>query len=169
MKISSVYRGCRQFPLNPASIGPCSFRGFLVARYKKDDKSYYRAQFRCLGRSGDRLRGKSSFSKTNLNFIQELVKRGVILAPTVCGLLVCLCQRAFAVEGVGNVGYGVIERSILLLRNAWPTVLQVLRIFKEQGLILAVLLGLSAFFSMAETSITTLWPWKVYISSLSEY
>ncbi|KAK9938744.1 hypothetical protein M0R45_015466 [Rubus argutus] len=31
----------------------------------------------------------------------------------------------------------------------------------EQGLILAALLGLSAFFSVAETSITTLWPWKV--------
>ncbi|GMY31024.1 DUF21 domain-containing protein At1g55930, chloroplastic-like isoform X6, partial [Fagus crenata] len=30
-----------------------------------------------------------------------------------------------------------------------------------KGLILAALLGLSAFFSMAETSITTLWPWKV--------
>ncbi|CAA6657288.1 unnamed protein product [Spirodela intermedia] len=39
--------------------------------------------------------------------------------------------------------------------------LQVLCVFKEQGLILAALLGLSAFFSMAETSITTLWPWKV--------
>ncbi|KAK3009968.1 hypothetical protein RJ639_012360, partial [Escallonia herrerae] len=37
----------------------------------------------------------------------------------------------------------------------------VLGVFKEQGLVLAALLGLSAFFSMAETSITTLWPWKV--------
>ncbi|KAL4591469.1 hypothetical protein LXL04_004435 [Taraxacum kok-saghyz] len=36
-----------------------------------------------------------------------------------------------------------------------------LRVFREQGLILAALLGLSAFFSMAETSITTLSPWKV--------
>jgi hypothetical protein len=33
--------------------------------------------------------------------------------------------------------------------------------YAEQGLILAALLGLSAFFSVAETSITTLWPWKV--------
>uniref|UniRef100_A0A0D3FKZ0 CNNM transmembrane domain-containing protein n=1 Tax=Oryza barthii TaxID=65489 RepID=A0A0D3FKZ0_9ORYZ len=37
----------------------------------------------------------------------------------------------------------------------------ILQLLREQGIILAVLLGLSAFFSMAETSITTLWPWKV--------
>ncbi|KAB1199136.1 hypothetical protein CJ030_MR0G027304 [Morella rubra] len=79
----------------------------------------------------------------------------------VCGVLVFGCRRVFAMEGVTNAGYGVIGQSILLLRNAWPKTLQVLRVFKEQGLILAALLGLSAFFSMAETSITTLWPWKV--------
>ena len=66
-------------------------------------------------------------------------------------------------EGVVNAGYGVIGQSILLLRNAWPKTLQVLQVFKDQGLILAAHLGLSAFFSMAETSITTLWPWKVHI------
>lgn len=61
-----------------------------------------------------------------------------------------------------NAGYGVIGQSILLLlRNVWPKTLQVLQVFKEHGLVLALLLGLSAFFSMAETSITTLWPWKV--------
>ncbi|KAK3200044.1 hypothetical protein Dsin_023459 [Dipteronia sinensis] len=32
---------------------------------------------------------------------------------------------------------------------------------EEQGLILAALMGLSAFFSMAETSISMLWPWKL--------
>ncbi|GAB2258637.1 hypothetical protein Droror1_Dr00014797 [Drosera rotundifolia] len=47
------------------------------------------------------------------------------------------------------------------LKNAWPKTLQVLQVLKEQGLILAVLLGLSAFFSMAETSITIFWPWKL--------
>ncbi|CBI26747.3 unnamed protein product, partial [Vitis vinifera] len=50
---------------------------------------------------------------------------------------------------------------MVVLRGAWPKTLQLLRVFKDQGLILAALLGLSAFFSMAETSITTLWPWKV--------
>ena len=48
--------------------------------------------------------------------------------------------RVFAMEGAVNAGYGVIGQSILLLRNAW-----VLQVFKEQSLILAVLLGLSAF------------------------
>ncbi|KAK1316448.1 DUF21 domain-containing protein [Acorus calamus] len=43
----------------------------------------------------------------------------------------------------------------------WPKFWQVVRVFREQGLVLAALLGLSAFFSMAETAITTLWPWKV--------
>lgn len=43
----------------------------------------------------------------------------------------------------------------------WPKCGQVLTVFRDQGLLLSLLLGLSAFFSMAETSITTLWPWKV--------
>ncbi|GLT57570.1 hypothetical protein SLA2020_305350 [Shorea laevis] len=65
-------------------------------------------------------------------------------------------------EGVVNAGYKVIEQLALLLRNVWPKVSVVLKIFKEQGVILTTLLGLSAIFSMAETFITTLWPWKVH-------
>ncbi|CAM6099175.1 unnamed protein product [Calypogeia fissa] len=45
--------------------------------------------------------------------------------------------------------------------NLNPKLLQILAVFKDQGLFLSALLGLSAFFSMAETSIMTLWPWKV--------
>ncbi|CAK7324536.1 unnamed protein product [Dovyalis caffra] len=96
-----------------------------------------------------------------LELIKVLLKRGVVFGAMVCGVLVFGCKRVFASEGVVNAGYGVIGQSILLLRTAWPKVLQLLSVFKEQGLILAALLGLSAFFSMAETSITTLWPWKV--------
>ena len=62
----------------------------------------------------------------------------------ICGVLVFGCKRVFAMEGAVNAGYGVIGQSILLLRNAW-----VLQVFKEQSLILVVLLGLLAFFSMA--------------------
>ncbi|KAL9366839.1 hypothetical protein Peur_038038 [Populus x canadensis] len=97
----------------------------------------------------------------NLELIKVLLKRGVVFGAMVCGVLVFGCRRVFASEGVVNAGYGVIGQSILLLRTAWPKISQLLRVFKEQGLILAALLGLSAFFSMAETSITTLWPWKV--------
>ena len=102
-----------------------------------------------------------------MKFIVELVKNGIVLCAMVCGILVVGCRRVFATEGVVNAGYGVFGQSILLLRNAWPKVLQVLLMFKEQGLVLVVLLGLSAFFSMAETSITTLWPWKVSIIVLT--
>jgi hypothetical protein len=47
------------------------------------------------------------------------------------------------------------------LTAMWPKTKQVLEVLRDQGLLLSILLGLSAFFSMAETSITTLWPWKV--------
>ncbi|EPS63449.1 hypothetical protein M569_11335, partial [Genlisea aurea] len=88
--------------------------------------------------------------------------RGPAIAATAIGVvLISCCRRALAVEGVVDAGYGIWERSIVALRTSMPKVLQVLTVFKEQGLVLAALLGLSAFFSMAETSITTLWPWKV--------
>lgn len=97
-----------------------------------------------------------------INFGEVLVRRGLAIAAAAIGVIVILsCRRALAVEGVVSAGYGVWERSLLAMRSSWPKVLQVLTVFKEQGFVLAALLGLSAFFSMAETSITTLWPWKV--------
>lgn len=149
------------FPFVPNCVAPSSFTRLHASSFEADAKLQDRTRLRCLGSSSDCLSDRNVVSNSNLNCIQELLKRGIILAATVCGLLVFGCSRVFAVEGVVNAGYGVFGQSILLLRNTWPKVLQVLRIFKEQGLVLAVLLGLSAFFSMAETSITTLWPWKV--------
>ncbi|XP_076900193.1 putative DUF21 domain-containing protein At3g13070, chloroplastic [Bidens hawaiensis] len=90
------------------------------------------------------------------SFLQVLVKKGLILAAACCGVFVLRCRGALAVEGV--VGFEQIKVS---MTNSLPKVLMVLKVLKEQGLILAALFGLSAFFSMAETSITTLWPWKV--------
>ena len=100
-----------------------------------------------------------------------------------CGALASAwCLRALAVgaaaAGVGTGASGAVEAAVAgtgapgaveaavaavwaALRGSWPTVLQILQLLKEQGLVLTLLLGLSAFFSMAETSITTLWPWKV--------
>ncbi|GLU23887.1 hypothetical protein SLE2022_398630 [Rubroshorea leprosula] len=97
----------------------------------------------------------------DLENVKILLKLGVFLGAMLCGVLVFGCKRVLAVEGVLNAGYGVIERCTLLLRNAWPKVSMVLKVFKEHGIILTALLSLSAFFSMAETSITTLWPWKI--------
>ncbi|KAK4278352.1 hypothetical protein QN277_016209 [Acacia crassicarpa] len=149
------------FPFVSNCIGPSTSRSFSASRYGDNDRSFGRARLRCLCGSDDYLSGNNSVSKVNMKFIVELAKKGVILAAMVCGVLVVGCRRVFAIEGVANAGYGVFGQSILFLRNAWPKVLQVLWMFKEQGLVLVFLLGLSAFFSMAETSITTLWPWKV--------
>ncbi|ESW14381.1 hypothetical protein PHAVU_008G276000 [Phaseolus vulgaris] len=149
------------FPSVSSCVGPSTFSTLQASSFGADAKLLDRTRLRCFDGGSDGLSERNAVSDTNLNFMHELLKRGIILAATVCGVLVFGCPRVFAVEGVVDAGYGVIGQSILLLRNTWPKVLQVLRIFKEQGLVLAVLLSLSAFFSMAETSITTLWPWKV--------
>lgn len=83
--------------------------------------------------------------------------RGLLLAAVVCGFVLGgACRRALALDGAGVLG-----GAGACLSGVRPKVLQLLCVFKDQGLVLAALLGLSAFFSMAETSITTLWPWKV--------
>ncbi|CAA7393332.1 unnamed protein product [Spirodela intermedia] len=86
---------------------------------------------------------------------------GILVTVAIWTVLVMSCRSVLAEESVSQLTVGVLGRGGMALRDAWPKILQVLCVFKEQGLILAALLGLSAFFSMAETSITTLWPWKV--------
>ncbi|TYJ01467.1 hypothetical protein E1A91_A13G155700v1 [Gossypium mustelinum] len=110
------------------------------------------------GSSGDQTRLGLS-SEENEQKLSWLRKG--ILGAMVCGILILGCKRVFAVEEVVNAGYVVIGKSMLLLRNAWPKASMILKVFKEQGVVLTLLLGLSAFFSMAETAITTLWPWKI--------
>ncbi|XP_024381705.1 uncharacterized protein [Physcomitrium patens] len=58
---------------------------------------------------------------------------------------------------VGNIKASVMET----LKSMWPKTQQVLEVLRDQGLLLSLLLAISAFFSMSETAITTLWPWKV--------
>ena len=115
------------------------------------------------GASGRRSALKGGENRSSgcgsLEFFGVLLSRGVVLGAMVCGVLVFSCRRVFAVEGVVDANYGVMG----FLRGSWPKMLQLLRVFKDQGPILFVLLSLSAFFSMAETSITTLWPWKVQL------
>ncbi|XP_024386598.1 DUF21 domain-containing protein At1g55930, chloroplastic [Physcomitrium patens] len=62
-----------------------------------------------------------------------------------------------APPSIGNMKSSVVGT----LKAMWPKTQQVLEVLRDQGLFLSLLLALSAFFSMAETSITTLWPWKV--------
>nr|KYP38850.1 UPF0053 protein Mb2387c family [Cajanus cajan] len=149
-----------QMPLIPKCVKPCNFAN-LVSDHRGDPKLFTNGGLKCLvgSSSTDSFSGNNDASIGNLNFILKLLKKrmGTILAATVFGVLLFGCPQALAVEGV----VAIVEHSKVFVRNAWPKVLPVLRIFKEQGLVLAVLLALSAFFSMAETSITTLWPWKV--------
>ena len=162
-KFPTNLRYASQFPTS--YVGPYIRSGFIGVRFKENVGFDGRVCSRSIaGEDSDSDVVEDSVKSVNLGFLDVLVKRGIVLAAIVCGVLAFGCRRAFAVEGVMNAGYGVIEQSILLLKSSWPKVSQVLRLFKEQGLLLAALLGLSAFFSMAETSITTLWPWKVHLS-----
>ncbi|KAK8969546.1 putative DUF21 domain-containing protein [Platanthera guangdongensis] len=92
-----------------------------------------------------------------------------IVAIAACGVLVSTFRRDLAASlSVTGAGVGFLGSAKLGVKEAWPKVLRVLLVFKDQGLILAALLSLSAFFSMAETSITTLWPWKVSLHCFEE-
>ncbi|EXB67438.1 hypothetical protein L484_009518 [Morus notabilis] len=86
---------------------------------------------------GKTLSGENWNLGLNFEFLRGILKSWIVLVAMVSGVWVYGCKSVFATEGVVNAGYGVIGQSISLLRNAWPKTLQVL--FKEQGLILAVL------------------------------
>ncbi|GER32855.1 magnesium and cobalt efflux protein corC [Striga asiatica] len=121
-----------------------------------------RASFRFPSVRACCLNDDISNSAGAVRFEGVLARKSISIAAAAIGvLLIFRGQRALAVEGVVSASFGAWERGLLALRSSWPKVLQALTIFREQGLILAALLGLSAFFSMAETSITTLWPWKI--------
>ncbi|KAH7546874.1 hypothetical protein FEM48_Zijuj01G0247200 [Ziziphus jujuba var. spinosa] len=110
----------------------CGFGSFLGSTYQRNNLFVGRANLRSVDKHSENLGGKNGHLAVNFELVRDLLKHGIVLAAM----------------------------SILLLRNAWPKTLQVLLVFRYQGLILAALFGLSAFFSMAETSITTLWPCK---------
>ncbi|KAI3509653.1 hypothetical protein L1887_25093 [Cichorium endivia] len=103
---------------------------------------------------------ESSSRKEDLNKFAGLVRCGFLLGLLVLGVI--RCQRALALDAVSDLGV-LTQTGIVHSQGFWngPKISQILRVFREQGLILAALLALSAFFSMAETSITTLSPWKV--------
>lgn len=151
------------FRLESNCVHSGKFRSFSSSTWRGNEFYISRGCLRHRGKDGESLSDENGAPLgLNYEFLREILKRGMVLVGMVCGVLVYSCRKALASEGVVNAGYGVIGQSILLMRNAWPKTLQVLQVFKEQGLILALLLGLSAFFSMAETAITTLWPWKVF-------
>lgn len=112
-------------------------------------------------REGDA--GADSLARSDANDRRRAVisGTGVVAAAVACVLLLSTRRSALAVGGAANGELAVLRSGGAALGGAWPKIVQILQVLKEQGFILAALLGLSAFFSMAETAITTLWPWKV--------
>ncbi|XVF70824.1 hypothetical protein PTKIN_Ptkin11bG0192900 [Pterospermum kingtungense] len=93
----------------------------------------------------------SSFPSPRVFKACGLPKAGVFGSQTRWGLL------SEENKDVGNhQNLILVKRGILV-----AMVSMLLKVFKEQGVVLTALLGLSAFFLMAETAITTLWPWKI--------
>lgn len=103
---------------------------------------------------------KDSPSTKDFDKIGGLIRCGLVVGLLVLGVI--RCQRALAMENSSDLGVFA-QKSMVYMKGFCngPKLSQILRVCREQGLILAALLGLSAFFSMAETSITTLSPWKV--------
>ncbi|XP_013668257.1 putative DUF21 domain-containing protein At3g13070, chloroplastic [Brassica napus] len=123
--------------------------------------SSYRSRFMLFSSSQCHDGGSQRSPDSELEWIKVLLKRGIVIGAVACGVYLYGCKKVLASSGVVEAGYEVFGQSLVLFKNALPKIYQVLKVLREQGLILAALFGLSAFFSMAETSITTLWPWKV--------
>lgn len=85
----------------------------------------------------------------------------VVLVSVSCASLLWRCRPAYAVESVSALAPQLSVKVRAVWGLLWPKIVQVFSVFRDQGLLISVLLALSAFFSMAETSIMTLWPWKV--------
>lgn len=94
--------------------------------------------------------------------IFSIIRRFSLVLATFFSTTILLGSRpCLAAEGVFSTSL-IIPRFFAYLKSIWPTIKALGGVLKNQGPWLVLLLGLSAFFSLAETSITTLWPWKVF-------
>nr|XP_043619460.1 putative DUF21 domain-containing protein At3g13070, chloroplastic [Erigeron canadensis] len=184
-------RNCPKILLNCSSTSSCSTSGFshkfILTNFFFDSKvnpprcGCYNILPRFTSSSSSAaVSVKSSNFETNppnnhnnnnvgFGFLEILFKKGIILTAAVVGVFMFGCKGvAIAAATTTTTAQGGLFNDVALFEqiklsfiNSLPKLLMLLKVFKEQGLILAALFGLSAFFSMAETSITTLWPWKV--------
>ncbi|XP_010905225.1 putative DUF21 domain-containing protein At3g13070, chloroplastic [Elaeis guineensis] len=140
--------------------------------FKRGRKPFHFGEFNCFrdrtheilsdGSSAEPNASKEIVLDERVRVFGDSVRWGIRfgVSAMACGLFVMRSQRVLAADGVAEACVRVLGTDGMVFRGLWSKLLQVLSVLKEQGLILAALLGLSAFFSMAETSITTLWPWK---------
>lgn len=146
------------------ALSPCKNRS-LSFRFRPSSGFSYRSSSSFVlfssSQHHDGSQQSSDSGEKDLDSIKVLLKRGIVVGAVVSGVFLYGCRKVLASAGVVEAGYEVFGQSLVLFKNALPKIYQVLTVLREQGLILAALLSLSAFFSMAETSITTLWPWKV--------
>ncbi|KAG0456797.1 hypothetical protein HPP92_024585 [Vanilla planifolia] len=141
---------------------PCGvlFEGRLVGR-RGAAGELLRGRARSISNSADCISREKMHVPGSVFLIRHGFRIVFVFIAVAYGVFAVDCRRVLAASGILDTGMRVIGWDAELRRATWVKFLQVLKVFKEQGFILAVLLGLSAFFSMAETSITTLWPWKV--------
>ncbi|KAG9443479.1 hypothetical protein H6P81_014819 [Aristolochia fimbriata] len=118
---------------------------------------------------GRRVRLKASSDSDLLpdldsRFFKVAARGGLVFVAIVCGVFIISRRAALLVEALR-----VFQWSKLAVGGRSAELLQVLCGLREQWLVLATLLGFSAFFSMTETSIATLWPWMVHELAEEEY
>ncbi|KAJ7555813.1 hypothetical protein O6H91_05G056000 [Diphasiastrum complanatum] len=115
-----------------------------------------------LGKRNRELMFSCRFPSRLLHCRTGNAKRGVLVdARRRSVQAISMAGRAKAVVDSSTTGFHPLVKMQAMVASMWPKILLVLGVFRDQGLLLSTLLGLSAFFSMAETAITTLWPWKV--------
>ncbi|KAI3695377.1 hypothetical protein L1987_78374 [Smallanthus sonchifolius] len=150
-------------PFSPSTI-PKQFAPF---RFHQNPNSFPKQKLQISVTSNTRVYPKnepecheSTSQKDDFEKIGVVIRCGLVIGLLVLGVV--RCQRALAMDTSSDLRV-FSRKGMVLMKDFWngPKLPQILRVFREQGLILAALLGLSAFFSMAETSITTLSPWKV--------
>ncbi|PRQ32143.1 hypothetical protein RchiOBHm_Chr5g0043101 [Rosa chinensis] len=104
-------------------IDTSDFGRFLGPRCEGVDLFANRACLRAVGKDSESSSGTNAILGLSFDFVRVMVKCGVVLAAMVCGVLVYGARRAFAVEGVVNASYGVVDKCMLMFRNAWPKTL----------------------------------------------
>ncbi|XP_068644173.1 putative DUF21 domain-containing protein At3g13070, chloroplastic [Aristolochia californica] len=116
---------------------------------------------RVVFRSPERVRwttGAKFSSRSEINFYRNHRSRLVIFMVIFSSACVILARASASFP---DAGYMVFRRGLVFLRTELPRIFQKLWAMRNQGLLLIAMFSFSAFFSVAETSINKLGPWKV--------